>query len=359
MKSVIISIAALASASVVSAALGNRQCFLSNVPQLLGYNCCKRSCFTQYKDDDGNWSFEDGNWCGVPYSCYNGCWSMPDFPCCTSTNAVAYTDNFGNDWGVENNNWCGIMSQPAQQQQTKTLPNVPQQPPQVPTQPQQPQQPVVTTTTTPTPEPTPVDKCNWTEEFESLDEDRWNLNSGGECITIRDGTFRDAVSQQCRGSGNGGRMRTNVRYTSGKFEVKAKMPIASGLVPAIYFASTPNNQNGDQDEFDFELIGSNRMQTNLFIHGQGGREEVWNPPVDLSQDFHLYTFEWTSQALTLKVDNQIIRTFTGQLPQQPSYFILTNWMCVGCDGWTGPADWSRQPYEFIVDYVKITDAKCM
>jgi len=76
MKSVIISIAALASASVVSAALGNRQCFLSNVPQLLGYNCCKRTCFSQYKDDDGNWALEDGNWCGIPYSCYNGMYNI-------------------------------------------------------------------------------------------------------------------------------------------------------------------------------------------------------------------------------------------------------------------------------------------
>jgi Beta-glucanase/Beta-glucan synthetase len=357
MKTILLSIALLASASSVSAALGNRQCFLNNVPGLLGYNCCKRTCFMQYKDDDGNWGLEDGVWCGIPFACYNGCWSMPDFPCCQYTNEVYYTDSAGNQWGVENNDWCGIMSQPQVQPPPKSLPSVPVVP--QPIQPVQPVQPVVTTTTTPTPTPTPVDKCNWEETFESLDETRWNLNSGGECIKVGGGKFVDSVSQSCRGSGNGGRMRTNVRYTSGKFEVRAKMPIASGLVPAIYFASTPNNQNGDQDEFDFELIGSNRMQTNLFIHGGGGREEVWNPPVDLSQDFHLYTFEWSSSALVLKVDNQVIRTFNNPLPQQPSYLILTNWMCVGCDGWTGPADWSRQPYEFIVDYVKITDAKCM
>jgi len=338
MKSIALSIALIASASIVSAELGNRQCFLNNVPYLKGYNCCKRTCFTQYKDDDGNWGVEDNNWCGIPFTCYDGCWSMPDYPCCKNTSFAYYTDNAGNEWGVENNNWCGII-----QKQTPTS---------APRTTVQQQQQVSTPTAV-------ADKCNWTEDFTSLDLNRWDLNSGGECIEVKDGFFHDRVSQSCRGSGNGGRMRTNVRYKSGKFEVRAKMPIAGGLVPAIYFASTPDNTNGDQDEFDFELIGSNRMQTNLFIHGNGGREEVWNPPVDLSQDFHLYTFEWTSSSLVLKVDNQVVRTFTNPMPQQPCYFILTNWMCVGCDGWTGAADWSRQPYDFIVDSVKITDATCI
>lgn len=204
------------------------------------------------------------------------------------------------------------------------------------------------------------DKCNWNEDFESLDEGRWNLNSGAECIKVKNGMFVDSVSQSCNGSGNGGRMRTNVRYTSGKFEIRAKMPVVSGLVPAIYFASTPDNTNGDQDEFDFELLGPKGMQTNLYLHGKGGREEIWKPKDDLSKDFHLYTFEWTKESLVLKVDGEAIRTFNGQnMPTQACYFILTNWMCIGCDGWTGPADWSGQPYDFIVDYVKISDATCV
>jgi len=336
MKYTFLNIAFLVSASLVSAELGTRECFLTNVPQLLGYNCCKNSCNVVYQDDDGNWGVENNNWCGTPFSCFNGCWSMPDYPCCKNANPhVYYTDSAGNEWGVENNNWCGIVPKVTTTTRRTTTQN---------------QQPTQTTT---------GDKCNWEEDFSSLDLNRWDLNSGGECIQVKDGMFIDSVSQSCPGSGNGGRMRTNVRYKSGKFEVRAKMPIASGLVPAIYFASTPDNTNGSQDEFDFELIGSNRMQTNLFINGNGGREQVWNPPSDLSKDFHLYTFEWNSNSIVLKVDNQVIRTFNNPMPTQPCYFILTNWMCIGCDGWTGKADWSKQPYDFIVDYVKISDATCI
>lgn len=71
MKSVI-SIALIASASIVSAELGVRDCFLNNVPKLKGYNCCKNTCNISYVDDDGNWGVENNNWCGVPFSCFNG-----------------------------------------------------------------------------------------------------------------------------------------------------------------------------------------------------------------------------------------------------------------------------------------------
>ena len=72
MKSAILNIALIASASIVSAELGNRQCFLNNVPQLKGYNCCRNTCDISYVDEDGNWGVENGNWCGVPFSCFNG-----------------------------------------------------------------------------------------------------------------------------------------------------------------------------------------------------------------------------------------------------------------------------------------------
>jgi len=72
MKSTFLNIALLASASIVSAELGVRDCFLNNVPKLLGYNCCRNSCDIVYKDDDGNWGVENNNWCGTPFSCFDG-----------------------------------------------------------------------------------------------------------------------------------------------------------------------------------------------------------------------------------------------------------------------------------------------
>jgi len=76
-----------------------------------GYNCCSNQCITSYTDEDGNWSIENGQWCGCGDSDpnINNCSKKitdSGYPCCSSECAVVYTDNDGT-WGYENNEWCG------------------------------------------------------------------------------------------------------------------------------------------------------------------------------------------------------------------------------------------------------------
>jgi len=76
-----------------------------------GYPCCSSSnCQVTYTDNDGDWGFENGQWCGCGLK--NVCPSSitnQGYPCCSSCSTVYYVDNDGR-WGVENNNWCGIPS---------------------------------------------------------------------------------------------------------------------------------------------------------------------------------------------------------------------------------------------------------
>lgn len=76
----------------------------------LGYPCCS-GCDISFTDSDGDWGFENNNWCGVVSSSCGGsqetCWSeSAGYPCCSDCN-VAYTDDLGK-WGLINNDWCGI-----------------------------------------------------------------------------------------------------------------------------------------------------------------------------------------------------------------------------------------------------------
>jgi len=117
-----------------------------------GYKCCS-TCDVTYTDSDGDWGFENNDWCGIADSCYksnddekhpngypyckqtievvftdsvewgveNGAWCVIKskeptctcwatnlgYPCCTSTTQSVFTDESG-DWGIENGNWCGI-----------------------------------------------------------------------------------------------------------------------------------------------------------------------------------------------------------------------------------------------------------
>jgi len=75
--------------------------------QKLGYPCCKGNEVV-YTDADGDWGYENNNWCGIDKSCWS---DALGFPCCSTNGCqtVYFTDNDGK-WGVENNNWCGITS---------------------------------------------------------------------------------------------------------------------------------------------------------------------------------------------------------------------------------------------------------
>jgi len=110
---------------------------------LLGYKCCTKP-ETLYKDKDGIWSVEDGNWCGIETcpSCvpvdsvdrYGNIWgfdkntnkkciinkdqcnaeiakdcrsALNGYMCCRNSTTVYAEDSFG-AWGVENGKWCGF-----------------------------------------------------------------------------------------------------------------------------------------------------------------------------------------------------------------------------------------------------------
>jgi len=75
----------------------------------LGYKCCK-GCNVSYTDDDGDWGYENNDWCGIPPSCKSASQSEDSctksgYSCCNGCNVV-YTDEF--KWGIENGEWCAI-----------------------------------------------------------------------------------------------------------------------------------------------------------------------------------------------------------------------------------------------------------
>jgi len=102
----------------------------------LGFPCCSYSTQVVYTDEDGQWSIENNDWCGiVTNEATASCWSSKlGYPCCKNTNVVISTDADG-QWGIENNEWCGIQKNQSQSQPVKpatTQNAVPTQNPQRP-----------------------------------------------------------------------------------------------------------------------------------------------------------------------------------------------------------------------------------
>jgi len=87
--------------------INNDICFSIN----LGYPCCNGN-IVYYTDNDGQWGYENNNWCGITESNQNVLaeWTGKNqgYPYCNLCNVI-YNDNDGR-WGIENGEWCGIKS---------------------------------------------------------------------------------------------------------------------------------------------------------------------------------------------------------------------------------------------------------
>lgn len=153
--------------------------------------------------------------------------------------------------------------------------------------------------------------------------------------------------------------------TYGKVEVRGKVPKSQGYWPAIWL----NAVSGWPPEFDIiEFLGHEPTVLHTNNHwgkfpnnGQvGGKYEGSE---DLSEEFHVYGFEWDPGEIRYYLDGNLIRTYTysGKLVKngglyeaisnEPMYLILNT--AIG-GSWPGsPDETSVFPQQFLIDYVKM------
>jgi len=95
-----------------------------NWAEKLGYPSCKENKQSVYEDQDGKWGVENDNWCGIVeedipfntkpiesnYTIPDSCWAYSlGYQCCLGEDIeVTYVDESGN-WSMQNGRWCGIV----------------------------------------------------------------------------------------------------------------------------------------------------------------------------------------------------------------------------------------------------------
>ncbi|XP_024977684.1 probable xyloglucan endotransglucosylase/hydrolase protein 6 [Cynara cardunculus var. scolymus] len=147
------------------------------------------------------------------------------------------------------------------------------------------------------------------------------------------------------------------KYLFGRVSMKIKLipGDSAGTVTAFYM-----NSDTDQvrDELDFEFLGNRTgqpysVQTNVYAHGKGDREQRVNLWFDPAADFHVYSILWNHHQVVFSVDEVPIRVYKNNeakgvpFPKfQPMGIYSTLWEA---DDWATRGglekiDWSKAPF---------------
>ncbi len=235
----------------------------------------------------------------------------------------------------------------------------------------------------------------WSDEFETdtLDTSKWEYMHGtgsqygltgwgnnelqyytdrDENIYVEEGKLHIRALNESYRTRNytSARIRTKGKadFRYGKFEIRAKLPEGQGLWPAIWMLPTENVYGGwpQSGEIDImELVGHEPDVVHGTIHygpewpdnrSRGHYYTLSNGK--FSDDFHIFTIEWTPDRITWYMDDNFILFVTpGNLspyiwPFDQKFHLLLN-VAVGGQ-WPGSPDHTTEfPQEMIVDYIRV------
>lgn len=158
-----------------------------------------------------------------------------------------------------------------------------------------------------------------------------------------------------RNSGCG--FASKYKYMYGRVSMRIKLVSgdSAGTVTAFYMNSDTDTI---RDELDFEFLGNRTgqpytVQTNIYAHGKGDREQRVNLWFDPSTDYHNYTILWNHHHIVFYVDAYPIREYINNeakgIPypkSQPMGVFSTLWEA---DNWATRGglekiDWSKAPF---------------
>jgi beta-glucanase (GH16 family) len=237
----------------------------------------------------------------------------------------------------------------------------------------------------------PLEKPGWTltfhDEFDGpeLDRDNWiTFYRGNSSLpahyVIRDGMLHlrmDRDAPPPRSPGSNDRVSGIETRRAGKpfaqqygwFELRARCCKGSGMQSAWWM--TPIDSAYDKITSEGGTRKSAREATEIDIFEQLGREPEWNNftvhygsatshgsdarhvklPFSLTDEFHVYAFDWDAQRMIWYVDGREVHR-SDKVPHNPFFLRLSFYE--GDNAWRGnvdPAD--PYPKDFVVDYIRV------
>ena len=158
----------------------------------------------------------------------------------------------------------------------------------------------------------------------------------------------------------GGELRTINTYRYGRYEVRMKSTLGSGVVSSFFtyrdFWSEGLTGSQHWNEIDLEWLGNHddKVQTNLIIQNGWDLPDLINLDFNPHEDFHTYAIEWTPDYVAFFVDEQMIRwvdNFYADSLYHYQKIMMNIWQPTWVD-WVGEFDEDILPVYAYYDWVK-------
>jgi beta-glucanase (GH16 family) len=224
----------------------------------------------------------------------------------------------------------------------------------------------------------------WSDEFNDADLNTawWNYEQGNnngwgnnelevytnkkENVHLDSGYLHITALSPVANYYSSGRITTQGKkeFTYGKIMIRAKLPQGQGIWPALWMLGGNISEVswpkcGEIDIMEFLGHQTNKVYGTLHWDENGHQYTGGNTTLStgtFSNDFHIFTLEWTPGRFTWFVDGQqyfeLDRQAVSKFPfDLPEFFIFN--VAVG-GNWPGPPDETTVfPQHMIVDYIRI------
>ena len=225
----------------------------------------------------------------------------------------------------------------------------------------------------------------WSEEFSvagTPDPAVWNIDTGvlgvagtptgnneaqvytndPNNITVENDVLKITAIADGSGGYTSGRINSlgNFEFQYGRVEIRAKLPTGGGTWPALWMLggdllSNPWPGAGEIDIM--EHVGNNQDNIIAALHDPinfgATPRTVTTTVTGVSDDFHLYSMEWTASGITFLVDNVEFGTIAndGTRPFDKDFFFILNVAMGGNLGGTIDPAFTQSTME--VDYIRV------
>jgi beta-glucanase (GH16 family) len=222
----------------------------------------------------------------------------------------------------------------------------------------------------------------WGDEFNTdgaPDPTKWGYDLGGggwgnneleyytsrpDNAVVSNGTLKITAKKEFFVGSNytSARLVTNGKYSFkyGRMEVRAKLPTGVGLWPAIWTLGADYATNawpacGEMDVMEEKGSDINRIYGTLHYpnHSGANGDGATTVITGANTDFHIYSLDWTPQAIKISVDGALFKTVVNSsaIPFNHDFFIILN-LAVG-GGFAGAVDPNFTSSAMEVDYVRV------